>query len=501
MTSRSGALVVLSALLVSVVAAQPSSAAPQRAAPQPAMQAARSGGFVLTTRHPGGPGMAPAFVGNGYLAGRQPFDGQGFAEIDLPGQTDPLPTQSEVHGLYALAVPDAPPGSPPQPKVERRSALPTWSTLSYDDGSGAYRLSRGTVSHYRQSLHLRTGTLTTSLLWTSPAGKKVRLRYDVTPDRARRHAAAVRLRIVPRFSGKVTITDTLDGKAAEFLRGYGKGHHGRTQWVDVMTPGLRVHASEVSTLVGGRVQARGSGGDAMTVRQAITRQVRSGHTYSFTKYVGIATSSDSRAPHRRAFAASEGEARLGYHRLRRASDAAWARLWRSDVVVSGEPRLQRQVRASFFALLASVRHDTPWAPSPGGLSSDGYNGHVFWDSETWMYPTLLATEPALARESLQYRYDRLRAARANARKTGWKGARFPWRARCAAPRRRRRSRRPASSRSTSTPTSPWPSTSIGSRPVIDAGWPREAGRSSRASRATTSAGPRSGRTAPTASAT
>jgi trehalose/maltose hydrolase-like predicted phosphorylase len=43
-----------------------------------------------------------------------------------------------------------------------------------------------------------------------------------------------------------------------------------------------------------------------------------------------------------------------------------------------------------------------------------------------MYPSLLATEPALARESLEYRYDRLGAARANARKTGWKGARFPW---------------------------------------------------------------------------
>ena len=95
-------------------------------------------------------------------------------------------------------------------------------------------------------------------------------------------------------------------------------------------------------------------------------------------------------------------------------------------MVSGDARLQRQVRASFFALLASVRGDTPWAPSPGGLSSDGYNGHVFWDSETWMYPSLLATEPAIARASLRYRFDRLRAARANATKTGWSGARYPW---------------------------------------------------------------------------
>ena len=147
MRSRSGVLVVLSVLLVSGMVARPSSAAPDRAAPREA----RHPGFVLTTTQPGGPGMAPAFVGNGYLAGRQPFDGQGFAEVELPGQTDPLPTQSEVHGLYALGVPDAPPGSPPQPKVERRAALPAWSTLSYNDGSGAYRLSRGTVAGYRQS--------------------------------------------------------------------------------------------------------------------------------------------------------------------------------------------------------------------------------------------------------------------------------------------------------------------------------------------------------------
>ena len=149
---------MLSALVVAGVAAQPSSATAERAAPRAALDRVRHSGFVLATAKPGGPGMAPAFVGNGYLAGRQPFDGQGYAQVKLPGQTDRLPTQSEVHGLYALGVPDAPPGSPPQPKIERRAALPAWSTWSYNDGSGAYRLSRGTVSDYRQSLHLRTGT-------------------------------------------------------------------------------------------------------------------------------------------------------------------------------------------------------------------------------------------------------------------------------------------------------------------------------------------------------
>ena len=243
--------------------------------------------------------------------------------------------------------------------------MPAWSTLSYDDGSGSYRLSRGTVSGYRQQLDLRTGTLTTSLTWTSPAGRQVGLRYDVTPDRARRHAAVVRLRLTPRFSGPVTVTDTLDGQTAELLSPRGTGHQGRSQWVDVSTAGLHVRATEASTLVGGRVRPVRSS-NPLTARQAVRLHVRAGHTYTLTKYVGIATASDSRRSHLVALEASRREARIGYAGVRRASDAAWARLWRSDIVVSGDSRLQRQVRSSFFALLASVRQDTPWLHLPAG---------------------------------------------------------------------------------------------------------------------------------------
>ena len=410
-------------LLVSAVLA-----APVLAVPAGTAAAAGGGdpGFVLSTTRPGGPGFAPAFVGNGYLAGRQPFDGQGFAEVALPGQAEPLPTQSQVQGLFALGIPDSPAGSPPQPPVERRAALPAWSTLGYDDGSGPYALSRGRVAGYRQALDLRTGTLTTTLTWTSPAGRRVDLRYDVTPDRSRRHAAAVRLRLVPRFAGAVTVTDTLDGRAAELLAARGTGHSGRTQWVDAATEGLGVPVTVASTLVAPGTVGPVAATDRLTARQAVRLAVRAGRSYEVTKYVGVATGSDSADPHQTALRASRAEAGLGYAGLRRGSDTAWAALWRSDVVVSGDPRLQRQVRSAFFALLASVRADTPWAPSPGGLSSDGYNGHVFWDSETWMYPTLLATEPDLARAALQYRADRLPAAYANAAATGWRGARFPW---------------------------------------------------------------------------
>ena len=364
------------------------------AAPTAAAQAAGGSGFTLSTAHPEQKGFAPAFVGNGYLAGRQPAEGQGYAVVPLAGPDD-LPTQSQVQGFYAKA------SEPDTGLIERRAALPAWSTLAYDDGSGRYALDRGTVRRYRQTLDLRTGTLTTRVRWTSPAGRTADLRYDVTPDRAHPHAALVRLRVVPRFDGRIALTDVLDGRAAELTRVAGRGQRGSVQWTDLVSQGMGIRATVASALrVGGRTPRRVASGGRRSAAQRVVVHARSGRPIVATKFVGVAVAGDAGAsgpPHRRALAAARAEARRGYGDNRAASDAAWARLWRADVQIDGDPRLQRQARAALFALLASVRAGQPWAPSPGGLSSDGYNGHVFWDSETWMYPTLLAVAPDIAR--------------------------------------------------------------------------------------------------------
>jgi trehalose/maltose hydrolase-like predicted phosphorylase len=64
--------------------------------------------------------------------------------------------------------------------------------------------------------------------------------------------------------------------------------------------------------------------------------------------------------------------------------------------------------------------------SPMGLSGLGYNGHVFWDMDLWMYPGILILNPNLAKSLIEYRFDRLEAARNNAFLNGYKGIMFPW---------------------------------------------------------------------------
>lgn len=107
-------------------------------------------------------------------------------------------------------------------------------------------------------------------------------------------------------------------------------------------------------------------------------------------------------------------------------DAAWDDLWKSDIVINGDEASQRDVHSAMYHLYSFVRSGTAYSPSPMGLSGLGYNGHVFWDAELWMFPAILALHPEMAKSMLEYRYQRLPEAKQNAFAHGFKGAMYPW---------------------------------------------------------------------------
>jgi trehalose/maltose hydrolase-like predicted phosphorylase len=78
-----------------------------------------------------------------------------------------------------------------------------------------------------------------------------------------------------------------------------------------------------------------------------------------------------------------------------------------------------------YHLYSFTREGTALPPSPMGLSGLGYNGHVFWDTELWMYPAVLLLHPEIAKSMVEYRFQRLEAAKRNAFSKGYKGAMYP----------------------------------------------------------------------------
>lgn len=116
----------------------------------------------------------------------------------------------------------------------------------------------------------------------------------------------------------------------------------------------------------------------------------------------------------------------GTKKLLQFHNAAWDTLWKSDIIIEGDDESQREVHSAMYHLYSFVREGTSYSPSPMGLSGLGYNGHVFWDTEIWMFPAILALHPQMAKSMVEYRYERLPQARHNAFAHGYKGAMYPW---------------------------------------------------------------------------
>lgn len=104
----------------------------------------------------------------------------------------------------------------------------------------------------------------------------------------------------------------------------------------------------------------------------------------------------------------------------------WEALWEGDIIIEGDLQSQLDVRLALYHLYAFARKDSNLSIAPMGLSSNGYNGHIFWDTELWMYPPLLVFNQEIAASILNYRYDRLDKAKQRAINYGYKGAMFPW---------------------------------------------------------------------------
>jgi len=116
----------------------------------------------------------------------------------------------------------------------------------------------------------------------------------------------------------------------------------------------------------------------------------------------------------------------GRERLIQFHQKAWNDLWKSDIIVDGDDQSQQDIHSMLYHLYSFVREGTALSPSPMGLSGLGYNGHVFWDADLWMYPALLVLHPEMAKSMMEYRFERLDAAKRNAFNHGFKGAMFPW---------------------------------------------------------------------------
>lgn len=166
--------------------------------------------------------------------------------------------------------------------------------------------------------------------------------------------------------------------------------------------------------------------DEAARQSSFTVTLKKGETYSFALAGSVCSKRDFTDPY------NESERQViyaiheGVDRLMNAHRRLWEELWQGDVRIEGDDEAQRAVRFALFNLYSFAREGSGLSISPMGLSSQGYNGHIFWDTELWMYPPMLLLNQGIAESMINYRTHRLAAACKRAVAYGYRGAMFPW---------------------------------------------------------------------------
>ena len=165
-----------------------------------------------------------------------------------------------------------------------------------------------------------------------------------------------------------------------------------------------------------------------------SRKLKAGETYRYSIVGSSITSAHHDDPLNEAERMTIYAKLQGHDRLVAFHNQAWDSLWKSDIKIEAAnaaaaadvAQTQQDIHSMLYHLYSFSREGTSYSPSPMGLSGLGYNGHVFWDAELWMYPSILVMHPEIAKSLVEYRFQRLEAAKRNAFNRGYKGAMFPW---------------------------------------------------------------------------
>jgi alpha,alpha-trehalose phosphorylase len=307
----------------------------------------------------------------------------------------------------------------------------------------------GELHSHQRVLDMRAGTLSRETVWRSPAGQSVRVSSVRLVSLVQRAVAAIHFEVEPlEGPARLVIQSELvanaqlpqpqdgDPRAARALESplvaEHAGQHGERVSLVHQTRASRLRVgAAMDHLIEGSAATEWSAEAASDLgRLTVTSDVSEGGTLGIVKFLAYGWSADRSLPAvLDQVEAALAEARhTGWEGLLAAQREALDEFWsHADVELDGDPELQQAIRFGLFhALQASARSEQRAIPAKG-LTGPGYDGHAFWDTETFVLPLLTYTAPDAARDELLWRHSILPLARKRAAELGLRGSAFPWR--------------------------------------------------------------------------
>ena len=306
----------------------------------------------------------------------------------------------------------------------------------------------GELLSHERVLDLQTGLLHRAAEWRSPAGQAVRVRTTRLVSFTQRSIAAIHYEVeAVDDSTRIVVQSELvanepmpdvanDPRVAAALQAplesqdYACDHLAAVLVHRTAASGLGVAVAMNHTVDGPDGTESSSTVDPDIARASITTVLEPGQRLGIVKLLayGWSATRSRQALRDQVNAALTAARHTGWDGLvqeqRGYLDAFWSG---ADVELDGDPEVQTSVRFGLFHVLqAGARAERRAIPAKG-LTGTGYDGHAFWDTETFVLPVLTYTMPSTAADALRWRHSTLPAARQRAHTLGLRGATFPWR--------------------------------------------------------------------------
>jgi alpha,alpha-trehalose phosphorylase len=306
----------------------------------------------------------------------------------------------------------------------------------------------GRLREHERVLDFRTGVLSRTARWQSPGGVTVRITSRRLVSFTQRAVAAIVYEVEP-IDGPISVAVQSELVANEQLPRFegdprvaaatesplmAEEHFAQGTRLRLVhcTAGsvLRVGTAADHLVEGPESTHWTSESEPDVSRLTVTAELQPGQPLRLVKFVAYGWSGERSLPavHDQVDGAVASAVSTGWDGLVDAQRAYLDRFWAgADVEVEGDAQIQQAVRFALFHVLQAAARGENRAIPAKGLTGTGYDGHSFWDTESYVLPLLTFTAPEAVASALRWRHGTLPAARERARQLGLAGATFPWR--------------------------------------------------------------------------
>lgn len=321
-------------------------------------------------------------------------------------------------------------------------ALPNWTLMQFAIDGQIIEVKNEMIKELNRTLDFKTGVLTIELIIEDAQGRRTRTITKRTASFSRMQVVAQSYTIIPEnYEGVINLASTVDGAIenggverykslnAKHLTNHSVGNEGLLGYVYVETSQSRfgVFAPFKHRVMTPNVEFISQKTDKSTTT-IFTQKCSVNQPLTVEKIVVFVTSKEVTGD-LGAVAYPILEAATSFEQIVAENTVSWTNNWNeSDIQVEGDILSQKILRLHTYHLLLSASQNNEVLDASitaRGLSGEAYRGHIFWD-EIFILPFYNIHYPKTARQILMYRYNRLDAARKNAKEHGFEGAMFPW---------------------------------------------------------------------------